>query len=69
MMLIYHSPVSNLINVPLKNKYEQVFIMREGKRVSNALYILCNKSLESNMTSHLAHMTSQTLDFPPDYEK
>ena len=44
--------------------------MCEGKRVSNALYTLCNKSWESNVTSRLAHMTkprSQTLDFSPDY--
>ena len=33
------------------------FILREGKRVSNVLYTLCNKSLESNVMSHLAHET------------
>ena len=40
--------------------------MREEKRVSNALYTLCNMSSESNVTSCLAHVTkprSQTLDF------
>ena len=46
----------------------QEFIMHKGKRVSNALYTRCNKSLESNVTSRLAHVTklrSQILDFPP----
>ena len=46
--------------------------MREGKRVSNTLYTLYNKSSESNVTSRLAHVTkprSQTLDFSPDYAK
>ena len=40
--------------------------MRDGKRVLNTLYTLCNKSSESNMTSRLVHVTksrSQTLDF------
>ena len=50
----------------------QKFIMRKGKRVSNALYTLCNKSLESNVTSRLVHVTKprcQTLNFSPDYAK
>ena len=40
--------------------------MHEGKKVLNALYTLCNKSSESNVTSRLAHVTkpnSQVLDF------
>ena len=40
--------------------------MCAGRRVLNALYTLCKKSSESNMTSHLAHVTkttSQTLFF------
>ena len=50
--------------------YAQEFIMREGKRVSNVLYILRNKFSGSNETSDLAYVTkprSQTFDFPPDY--
>ena len=50
----------------------QEFIMHAGRRVSNALYTLCKKSSESNVTSRLAHVTrtsNQTLCLSPDYEK
>ena len=50
----------------------QEFITREGERVSNSvLYILYNKSAESNVTSGLTHVTkprSQPLYFSPEYE-
>ena len=35
--------------------YTQEFIMCKGKRVSNTLYTLCNKSSESNVTWGLLH--------------
>ena len=56
----------------IKISCNQEFVMRAGRRVSNMLYALCNKSLESNVTSCLAHVTkpmSQTLGFSSDYEK
>ena len=37
--------------------YMQEFIMCQGKRVLHALYTLCNKSLESNVTSCHEHIT------------
>ena len=46
--------------------------MCEGKRVSNTLYNLYNKSSESNVTSYLVHVTnprSQSLTFSPDYKR
>ena len=53
-------------------QYKQEFITCDGKRVSNSLYTLCNKSSESNVTSRLAHVTKpvcKTLGFSPDYAK